>query len=257
MGHSYAVLILSATGMTAGAQVHVGDVILSVTEGRIVTGSSQGPERVFGSTFLDLNPPFTSDPGFDSAPGTFPAQSRIGFRILDALRRWDGVDFGSIAPGPLRISFSILEICTPEQPATVEGFSLLVGSNGQWHRHLEYTLMPINEPGIYLLSLQLWSNAGIGDSLPFWIVFSYNASSADHEAAIQWTRNTLASSPVCNPDVNCDGSTDGFDVEVMERAAGGDLTDFCQHEPDFNRDGSVDGFDVETLERVIGGAPCP
>jgi hypothetical protein len=61
----------------------------------------------------------------------------------------------------------------------------------------------------------------------------------------------------CDPDVNCDGSADGFDVEVMEQAVGGDLSNFCQVDPDFNRDGSVDGFDVETVEQVVGGSPCP
>jgi hypothetical protein len=63
--------------------------------------------------------------------------------------------------------------------------------------------------------------------------------------------------PACDPDVNCDGSADGFDVEVMEQAVGGDLSNFCQADTDFNGDGSVDGFDVEAVEQVIGGSPCP
>jgi hypothetical protein len=63
--------------------------------------------------------------------------------------------------------------------------------------------------------------------------------------------------PGCDPDVNCDGSVDGFDVEVMEQAVAGDLSNFCRTDPDFNHDGSVDGFDVESVEAVVGGAPCP
>jgi hypothetical protein len=63
--------------------------------------------------------------------------------------------------------------------------------------------------------------------------------------------------PGCDPDVNCDGSNDGFDVEVMEQAVGGNMTNFCQADPDFNGDGSVDGFDVEAVEAVVGGSPCP
>jgi hypothetical protein len=61
----------------------------------------------------------------------------------------------------------------------------------------------------------------------------------------------------CDADVNCDGSVDGFDVEVMEQAVGGDVTNFCQPDDDFNHDGSVDGFDVEAVEQVVGGLPCP
>jgi hypothetical protein len=63
--------------------------------------------------------------------------------------------------------------------------------------------------------------------------------------------------PTCDPDVNCDGSADGFDMEVMEQAVAGDLANFCRADPDFNRDGSVDGFDVEALESVVGGGQCP
>jgi hypothetical protein len=63
--------------------------------------------------------------------------------------------------------------------------------------------------------------------------------------------------PPCDPDVNCDGSADGFDVETMERAVGGDASEFCQGNLDFNQDGSVDGFDIESVESVVGGAPCP
>jgi hypothetical protein len=67
----------------------------------------------------------------------------------------------------------------------------------------------------------------------------------------------LSAPPICDADVNCDGSSDGFDVEAMEQAVGGDISNFCQADPDFNGDGSVDGFDVETVEQVVGGAPCP
>jgi serine protease AprX len=69
--------------------------------------------------------------------------------------------------------------------------------------------------------------------------------------AAQWV------SPPCDPDINCDGSADGFDVETMEQTVAGNAANFCQPDPDFNRDGSVDGFDVETLESTIGGNPCP
>lgn len=61
----------------------------------------------------------------------------------------------------------------------------------------------------------------------------------------------------CFADVNCDFALDGFDVEVQEKAVGGDITDYCQSDPDFNRDFALDGFDVEAVELVVGGGPCP
>ncbi|GJQ31002.1 MAG: hypothetical protein HBSAPP03_28860 [Phycisphaerae bacterium] len=63
--------------------------------------------------------------------------------------------------------------------------------------------------------------------------------------------------PSCDPDVNCDGAANGVDVEVMELAVGGDLSDFCQPDADFNGDGAVNGTDVEAVELVVGGEPCP
>lgn len=61
----------------------------------------------------------------------------------------------------------------------------------------------------------------------------------------------------CDPDVNCDGAVNGFDIAVMERAVNGDLSDFCGTDSDFNRDGAVNGFDVEAVEQSVNGAPCP
>jgi hypothetical protein len=60
----------------------------------------------------------------------------------------------------------------------------------------------------------------------------------------------------CDPDVNCDGSANGVDVEVMELAVGGDFTDFCAADADFNGDGAVNGGDIEAVENAVGGV-CP
>lgn len=63
--------------------------------------------------------------------------------------------------------------------------------------------------------------------------------------------------PTCDGDVNCDGNLDGFDVQAIEQAVGGDLSNFCQSDPDFNHDGNLDGFDVSAVEAVVGGEACP
>ncbi|GJQ29730.1 MAG: hypothetical protein HBSAPP03_16140 [Phycisphaerae bacterium] len=63
--------------------------------------------------------------------------------------------------------------------------------------------------------------------------------------------------PSCDADLNCDFALDGFDVEVQEKAVGGDTSDYCQADPDFNGDFALDGFDVEAVELVVGGGPCP
>ncbi|GJQ30565.1 MAG: hypothetical protein HBSAPP03_24490 [Phycisphaerae bacterium] len=75
------------------------------------------------------------------------------------------------------------------------------------------------------------------------------------------TRNPIPASQWfrlrCDGDVNCDGAINGVDIEVQERAVGGDLSDYCQPDPDFNRDGAVNGLDVEAVEIVVGGGACP
>ncbi|CAG1007098.1 hypothetical protein PHYC_03391 [Phycisphaerales bacterium] len=63
--------------------------------------------------------------------------------------------------------------------------------------------------------------------------------------------------PTCDPDVNCDGSVNGFDIEAMEQAVNGDFSNFCQPDSDYNQDGSVNGFDVEAVEQGVNGGPCP
>ncbi|CAG1002364.1 hypothetical protein PHYC_02989 [Phycisphaerales bacterium] len=62
--------------------------------------------------------------------------------------------------------------------------------------------------------------------------------------------------PSCDPDVNCDGAVNGFDVEATEQAVNGDFSNFCQATADLNGDGAENGFDIETEEQRVNGAPC-
>ncbi|CAG0964726.1 Hydrazine synthase subunit beta [Phycisphaerales bacterium] len=62
--------------------------------------------------------------------------------------------------------------------------------------------------------------------------------------------------PPCDPDVNCDGAVNGFDVEATEQAVNGDFSNFCQASADLNGDGAENGFDIETEEQRVNGAPC-
>ncbi|CAG0952219.1 hypothetical protein PHYC_00260 [Phycisphaerales bacterium] len=67
---------------------------------------------------------------------------------------------------------------------------------------------------------------------------------------------TITESAPCDPDVNCDGSINGFDIEATEQAINGDLSNFCQASADLNNDGAENGFDIETEEQRVNGAPC-
>ena len=195
----------------AFAQIHEGDIILDTTTGTIRTGglvaNTFEERRVFVADLGFIAPFFTSDPGFDNIAGTFVPGSRNGFTIQDALRKWDGSDFDEVSIERIDIARSTLSAQTPVAPSTVTGFTLSVGTNGQWHRHYEYTLFAPTSPtpltprdGIYLLKMTLWSNnAQLQESSPFYILFNQNATTADVLAAQRFVTNTFI-----NPPAGCD-----------------------------------------------------
>jgi hypothetical protein len=217
----------------AVAQVDMGDVILEVQNGRIVTGAGYDagvfqPARVFALVFGDIFPDSTNEPGFDSSPFTSPTPSSNGFRILDVLRRWNGQNFSEQAVPRLEVAALGLTAQTPASPGAVEGFALPVGSNGQWHRHLDFTLLSPATTGVYLLELSLLSTSpAVQESEPFWIVFGQNVDIGVFTGTFQWARNNLPGTPPC--------------------------TDF-----DFNNDGLFpDTQDIGDLAAVFAGGACP
>jgi len=253
----------------AGAAMaqHAGDILLTIQDGAIATGhinldgSFNPNERVFGTTLGLTYPDFTDNPGFDCLPGTFPVPSGNGFRILDSLRVWNGSDFHLIPPEAMHIAFSTLSVDTPPAPAVVNGFVLQVGSNGEWHKHLEYTLGSPDEPGIYLLQLQVYSNVStINQTLPFWMLFNENLDQATLDAAVRWAKINLAGEPQCGTaDFNCDGDvgTDA-DIEAFFACLAGNCCNTCdRHGADFNGDGDIGtDRDIESFFSVLAGGPC-
>jgi hypothetical protein len=196
----------------ASAQ-HAGDVLLTVENGRIVTGlidetgtNVRSNVRVFGAKLGEIVPNFTDEPGFDNEPGTFAVGSRIGFNVRRAVRVYDDHQFGTVS-GSFEIAFGPLSVQTHADDVPVPGFSLPVGINGEWHTHLEYTLLSPAEDGLYLLELELYSDEpGVGTSLPFWFVFNQNQSEQEHAVALRWANVHLAGACVADVD---DGTQSG------------------------------------------------
>jgi hypothetical protein len=267
------IAIVACAGVTgvlasgAVAQVHEGDIILDATTAQIRTGGLVSgvfeERRVFVAELGFIAPFFASDPGFDNRPGSFAAGSRIGFTIQDALRKWDGADFDEVSSERLDIARSTLTAQTPVTPGVVQGFTLSVGSNGQWHRHYEYTLFaPSPETprdGVYLLQLTLWTNSTVAESQPFYVLFDQNASTAEVLAAQQYVIDTFIS-----PVAGCDGidfnnngvfPEDQDVIDFFAVLAGSDCA--ACNDIDFNNNGVFpEDQDVIDFFTVLAGGEC-
>ncbi|CAG0999275.1 hypothetical protein PHYC_02767 [Phycisphaerales bacterium] len=64
------------------------------------------------------------------------------------------------------------------------------------------------------------------------------------------------SCPCPEPDYNCDGAVNGFDIQATEEAVNGDFSNFCAGSADLNGDGAENGFDIQYAEERVNGAPC-
>jgi hypothetical protein len=253
---------VSLLASSAFGQPHAGDVFLAVENGQIVTAvdnmdGSYTRTRVYGSELGELFPNYTDEPGFDSLPGTFPP-GRIGFRIMTTLRRWTGANFNTIPPERMEVAFSTLSALTPVTPQVVEGFTLAVSANGQWHRHLEFTLLEPAATGVYLLELQLFSTSDLNPSDPFWIVFNQNESEPVHEAAIQWVIDNLDGGGGCgSADFDGDGDTaTDADIEAFFACLAGNCCASCGS-ADFDGDGdTATDADIEMFFMVLAGGQC-
>jgi len=201
MSFSSAFLLISVPAVPAFAQ-HAGDIFLVVEDNAIVTGLHDGntfmPDRVFAAKFGDTGfPGFTSNPGFDSFPGTFEPGSMTGFNVLDRVLFWNGGDFEPTGGETFTVSFGPLEVTTGDGP--VDGFGIVVPNNGAWHRHLGFSINDDGggntDDGVYLLELELWNDAGgIGNADPFFIVFDQNADQAEFDAALQFVEDMIGGS---------------------------------------------------------------
>jgi len=182
-------IVLLLAPAAAFAQVHGGDVELTVVDGQLTTN-----ERIYAAEFGEIIPNEVDEPGFDSLAGTFPSDSSVGFSILDSLRQWNGVDFSTIPSESLSIAFgsSLGPVATPALPAVVEGFDLNVSSDGSWHRHYDFLLGAPASTGVYLLQLQLSSSdQSLAPTDPFFVVFNQNDSELNHDAAIAFVETSL------------------------------------------------------------------
>jgi hypothetical protein len=248
---------LAIVGLISSVAVaqHQGDIGVAVDGDRLqVFGpiGGDGTGGVFLGVFGDTGfPGFTSNPGFDAESGALPP-GRVGFRVLDGLRRWDA-DLGSWStPQEVgeRLEISFITLSTIVQDTPIDGFDLAVQPDGGWHRHLNFELLDDDlgwrEPGVYRLDLALYSTMGLADSEPFTIAFDFDADADEVEAALA----SLGPADACPGDLDGDGVIGGGDFGLL-------LSAFGTSDPaaDLDGDGTVGGGDVGLLLSVWGVCP--
>jgi hypothetical protein len=259
---AYLAVILT-TAASATAQ-HTSDVGLRTVDGRVtttaVTTSGYGEnQRVFAGAFGDTGSAwFTSNPGYDALPGTFPVSTRIGLRFTGPIMVWNGTTFVETSPaGPLageRLRISFLTANTTSSNGPVAGFDLAVQSDGGWHRHLSMTLQPAAgsatpDVGVYLVPLELYSTAPmLLPSQEYWIILNGGASPITFEEAYLAAQLAM-NPPVCIGDLNNDRVVSGADLGILLGAWG------LSGSADLDGNGVVDGADLGMLLGAWGACP--
>lgn len=241
-----------------GDNLDPGDVGLLVVDNTIVTGLVDNNDIIERRVFVaDLFPffgfPFADDPGFDTRLNTLPPFSVIRLNMTDALRVWNGTDFDELAtmdtgsgPEPIRveISFGMFDVLSPTSPgALVNGPSFAVSTLGDLHVHPQHLFDPSLPDGLYLLTFEIESNAGLGTSAPFWFIYEWNSAPGELAAAQQWIVDNLIDSVEPIPgDLNDDMAVNGSDLLLLLNDWGS-----ADSAADINSDGTVDGADLLLL----------
>ncbi|MAY73112.1 MAG: hypothetical protein CMJ31_00020 [Phycisphaerae bacterium] len=179
-----------------------------------------------GDVFQDVLPGVsgfsTNTPGFDSGPGVFSASASVGFSVLNGLQVFDpqsgvfisaglaeadpalggsGTRGGSVTE-TMAVEFNEIAFQTDAAPDVFLPRSLVtpldglpVFSNGRFHRHWNFTILPVDDPnaanpapladpGVYALELVMTTTEmGVDDSLPFIILFPYAVDEESDEFA--------------------------------------------------------------------------
>lgn len=220
------VMVVLMSTQEAAAQ-HAGDVYIDVESGQIVTGLVDEDEdveanvRVYESEFGESGVPgYSDEPGWEAFPGTFDPGSRLGWNALAGVQRWNGTGFDSGIDETITVTFGTLSFEIGSEP--INGFDLLVATDGSFHRHLGFFLDGlVNAPevGIYMVELELYTVGNTPEaSKPFWIVFNNEDSEEEHEAAVEWVETNMDGEVSCPGDINVDlaVNTDDFSEFLIQ-----------------------------------------
>ncbi|CAG0985330.1 hypothetical protein PHYC_01990 [Phycisphaerales bacterium] len=221
------------------------------------------------------------DGGSDAGDLPFSAQAPVGSGTLNAIAGDMGADDADMFLIEICDVFSFSATTVGGAGFDTQLFLFNLDGTGVTHNDdsggVQSTITNIFVPanGQYYLAVSRYDHDPINDgAAEIWLDDPFNVERAPDGgggAVVAWNgvttsaggyRVTMAGvcfptlTPPCDPDVNCDGSVNGFDIEATEQAVNGDYSNFCQPSADLNNDGAENGFDIETEEQRVNGEPC-
>ncbi|CAG0997205.1 Desiccation/radiation resistance protein [Phycisphaerales bacterium] len=213
--------------------------------------NAQGNERwtIIYNTFWGQPGGFVVAPDGSSFYGT-STMARFAGINADGSVRWTLAPGHQIQPfGVTRDGQSCIAAAYQYSPTIVK-LQLRAASNGgtRWEQPFPYENSVWMSPS--------WEGALSRNGRVFYLMGTGNNYINDPYCYL-YAIDVSNGAPACDPDVNCDGSINGFDIEAVEQAVNGDMSNFCQPDADYNQDGTVNGFDIEAVEQGVNGAPCP
>jgi len=198
-----ALLLCQAGALRAQEHLHEGDIELEIDAGKLHTHGAA--ETAFGTGYSIFEGTFTTllagprwrttDPGFDSAAGTFQSTDMVHFGVWGTLAFWDGDSWESSAPKGevIVIRDSLDETVTVSTTGIIAtpdftGFISDGGPTGTIHQHISYTLQttPLgSQPtvGAYRIGLQITSPQ-YESSDPFYLVLNRGLATEAFEESV-------------------------------------------------------------------------
>ena len=221
-----------------------------------------------GGFFAQAN----ENPGFfsetDVGGGTGP-NDIVGYHVEDDLIFWSDGAFLPPKPtteiriinNPGFVEDTVVGTGIGKQPASFDPLLNSIGqsgSNGNFHSHVDFRLEPLtSDPdetplfGAYGLKLRLSSdNADMGDSDPFFIVFSFGIENDQFTEALNDFNELLLTNGGVLGDFDLDGSLTATDIDMLsaEVLAGNNTASF-----DINDDQLVNQLDrTKWVEELAG-----
>lgn len=256
-----------ALGGAAASAIHLGDLAVGLTNGRLATGvflvngDNAIPllsERVFICT-LGKFPGFNDDPGMDSLEGTFAANQAIGYTMRGGLRKWTGSGLTTAIDERLQTRFgtaSTIRLSSLDD-APVLGTTRTASGVGVWHHHIGYTLLAPASDGVYTMEFELWAPGGsLATSKPYWFVFNQNSDDATVQSVVAYLKQNVVQE-TCAADINADGFVDDGDFTLFAFGYNELLCTPPGCPYDFNGDGAVDDMDFIVFAQQYNELLCP